>query len=349
MNDSLRTATVLAFERKLDCSDALFFGGSWESRSESHDWKSIKVREKSVRGTISNRLKTGGEQDPLKLDAKISNPNLQTVDVATLPSGADTLKVQFSLRIMNILGVPSACNNLEYQSKLCETIEKYSDSYRFDELARRYSFNLANGRFLWRNRLGAQEVEVRVSHIVDGEKQPPCIFDALSLSLQDFQPTEEASTSLEMLKSLLVDGLSKERPILLDITAFVRMGDRQEVFPSQELILDVEKKNGHTKSRTLYQVDGVAGMHSQKIGNAIRTIDTWYSDTEESGLVPIPIEPYGSVTTLGKAYRQPKGKQDFYSLLDGWLLSDKIPSTENQHYVMAILIRGGVFGKAESN
>ena len=84
----------------------------------------------------------------------------------------------------------------------------------------------------------------------------------------------------------------------------------------------------------------MAGMHSQKIGNAIRTIDTWYSDAE----FPIAVEPYGAVTTLGTAFRQPKQKQDFYSLLDNWVLKDSMPEPEQQHYVMAVLIRGGVFG-----
>jgi len=40
-------------------------------------------------------------------------------------------------------------------------------------------------------------------------------------------------------------------------------------------------------------------MHSQKIGNALRTIDTWYEKSKESG--PIAIEAYGSVTPQGEA------------------------------------------------
>ena len=63
---------------------------------------------------------------------------------------------------------------------------------------------------------------------------------------------------------------------------------------------------------------------------------------EELG--PIAVEPYGSVTTLGKACRRPTDKLDFYNLLDGWLLKDKLPPVEQQHFVMATLIRGGVFG-----
>ena len=97
------------------------------------------------------------------------------------------------------------------------------------------------------------------------------------------------------------------------------------------------------KSKYLYQLNGQAAMHSQKIGNALRTIDTWHPETEEVG--PIAVEPYGSVTNRGKAYRQPKEKTDFYNLLDNWLLKDKAPELEQQHYVMAMLVRGGVFGE----
>lgn len=143
------------------------------------------------------------------------------------------------------------------------------------------------------------------------------------------------------LARLIADGLTGKAHVLLRVTAFVRLGEGQEVFPSQELILDKEQSK---KSKTLYQVDGVAGIHSQKLGNALRTIDTWYPDALEQG--PIAVEPYGSVTTQGKAYRQPAKGMDFYTLLDGWILKDKAPEPDQQHFVIATLIRGGVFGDA---
>ena len=62
---------------------------------------------------------------------------------------------------------------------------------------------------------------------------------------------------------------------------------------------------------------------------------------------PIAVEPYGSVTSQGKAYRQPNKKADFYHLLDEWVLKDKAPAVDDRHYVMATLIRGGVFGEKE--
>jgi CRISPR-associated protein Csy3 len=337
---TLKTASVLAFERKVDPSDALFFSGRWDQRGQSLSWPSVVVREKSVRGTISNRLKTK-DQDPAKLDAAIENPNLQTVDVATLPSDADTLKVGFSLRILGGVGTPSACNNTNYQLKLRSTVEGYVEEYGFSELARRYACNLSNGRFLWRNRLGAEDVVVEVAHMVNGQPHQTWSFNALEMSLRNFEQTTKSEGALLELTNLIAEGLSNARHVLLHVTAFVRIGAGQEVFPSQELILDKAK---NAKSKTLYQVNGIAGMHSQKIGNAIRTIDNWYEGAEENG--PIPVEPYGSVTTQGKAYRKPTEKVDFYSLLDNWILKDKVPQAEQQHFVMAIMIRGGVFGDA---
>ncbi|MBN9133498.1 MAG: type I-F CRISPR-associated protein Csy3 [Nitrosospira multiformis] len=338
---ALKTASVLAFERKLDPSDALFFSGSWDQRNASQEWPAVVVREKSVRGTISNRLKTK-DQDPAKLDAAIENPNLQTVDVAALPADADTLKVSFTLRVLGGAGVPSACNNADYQRKLQSTVKGYVDTHGFSELARRYAYNLANGRFLWRNRLGAEQVSVDVAQLVDGRAAQSWTFDALSLSLRHFDAPAEVASPLVQLTALIAEGLASNRHVLLQVIAFVRVGAGQEVFPSQELILDKAKT---IKSKTLYTVNNIAGIHSQKIGNALRSIDDWYAGAEENG--PIPVEPYGSVTTQGKAYRKPTDKVDFYSLLDNWLLKDRVPATEQQHFVMATLIRGGVFGDAD--
>jgi CRISPR-associated protein Csy3 len=337
---ALKTASVLAFERKLDPSDALFFSGLWDGRVTSSGWPAVTVRAKSVRGTISNRLKTK-DQDPAKLDAAIENPNLQTVDVATLPADADTLKVSFTLRVLGGAGTPSACNNADYQRKLLDTIKGYVDANGFAELARRYACNLANGRFLWRNRLGAEQVQVQIAQLVQGQPAQSWTFDALALSLRHFDAPPEAAAALAELSALIAAGLAGQSHVLLQVTAFVRAGAGQEVFPSQELILDKEKSG---KSKTLYTVSGMAAMHSQKVGNALRSIDTWYEEADQNG--PIAVEPYGSVTTQGRAYRQPKKKDDFYSLFDGWLIKDQVPAPEQQHFVMATLIRGGVFGDA---
>lgn len=337
--DTLKTASVLAFERKLDPSDALFHAGNWDKRDS---WVPIAVREKSVRGTISNRMKTK-DLDPAKLDAEVQKPNLQTIDVATLPHDADTLQVSFTLRVLGNIDQPSACNDAAYRHKLQATVKGYAEQNGFNELAYRYACNLANARFLWRNRIGAEQVEVKVEQLVDGQARETWTFDALSLSLRHFDSHGNNATALKALAQVISNGLLGEQHVLLRITALARLGVGQEVFPSQELIMD---RGRGDKSKTLYTVSGIAGLHSQKVGNALRSIDTWYEEAASNG--PIAVEPYGSVTTQGKAYRQPrnKSKDDFYSLLDAWVLKDKVPALEQQHFVIATLIRGGVFGEA---
>ncbi|HEY4436584.1 MAG TPA: type I-F CRISPR-associated protein Csy3 [Lelliottia sp.] len=323
---AVKTASVLAFERKLATSDAVMYSGSWQGEN----WQPIRIQEKAVRGTISNRLKNALTSDPAKLDAEIQKANLQRVDVAALPADADTLQVKFTLRVLGNLSTPSVCNDRVYQDELCQVVEGYIGEHGFGELARRYATNLANGRFLWRNRVGAEQITIKVK----GSQQ--WAFDAHAHALRDFSATDEKLSGLaqEIEKGLRGDGF-----VLLSVEAQVRLGAGQEIFPSQELVLD----SNSTKSRLLYQVDNVAGMHSQKIGNALRTIDTWHPHAAELGA--IAVEPYGSVTSRGVACRQPKDKMDFYTLLDSWVTKGQKPDVDQQHYVMAMLIRGGVFGE----
>lgn len=330
---SLKTASVLAFERKLNPSDALMYAGNWADRANAANWPSIAISEKAVRGTISNRLKSSKAPDDAKLDAEVQKPNLQTVDAAALPPDADTLLVNFTLRVIGGVGHPSACNSQAYQQALHTTVSSYVDTHGFDELAHRYACNLANGRFLWRNRLGAEAVEVQVRI---GENAL-LVFDAYARPQDDFGP----NSALEPVADAISTGLSGDQYTLLHVNAFAKIGPGQEVYPSQELVQD------KVKSKHLYQVDGTAALHSQKIGNALRTIDTWHP--EEAGHTgAIAAEPYGSVTSRGIACRTPKSNSDFYTLFDKWVCKGTAPDTEQQHYVMAILVRGGVFGEVNS-
>lgn len=324
---SVKTASVLAFERKLATSDAMMYAGNWLGDS----WQPIEIKEKAVRGTISNRLKNAIANDATKLDAEIQKANLQRVDTAALPADADTLKVVFTLRVLGNLATPSVCNDMAYQNAIQQTIEGYISEHGFAELARRYAANLANGRFLWRNRIGAEQIQVSVS--AQGQAW---VFNGHDYSLREFSQDDEEIASLA---ALIEQGLCGQAWVMLTVEAQVRLGAGQEVFPSQELVLD----SNSSKSRVLYQVAGIAGIHSQKIGNALRTIDTWHPKVDELGA--IAVEPYGSVTSRGMACRQPKDKMDFYTLLDSWVTKGIKPDVEQQHYVMAVLIRGGVFGE----
>ena len=329
--NKINTASVLAFERNLDVSDGFF----WQTnRGQSARITPVEIREKSVRGTISNRLKKAIANDPAKLDAEIEKPNLQTVDVATLEEDNDTLVVRWTLKVLPFTGRPSVCNDMAYSARLNEVIQSYLSEHGLRELAHRYATNVANARWLWRNRLGAEAISVHVTGSVAGNLIKISFSDAKAIDLNSFGSSDE---NLARLVELILAGLEGKEFVMLHVEAKAVVGAGQEVFPSQELILDTSKK----KSKVLYQINGKAGMHSQKIGNALRTIDTWHGADID---FPIAVEPYGSVTTLGSAFRQPKNNTDFYTLLDNWVLKGELPELDQQHYVIAVLVRGGVFG-----
>lgn len=334
-NDKV-VASVLAFEKKLVPSDGYLYGTNWDKRAEQ---SALKLIEKSVRGTISNRLKPAVAGDLLKLNAEVEKANLQKVDACALGENQDTLKVGFTLKVLGGVENPSACNNETFLKLYNDVAKNYISTYGFSELAKRYALNIANARFLWRNRVGAEKVEV----VVTVNDQAAVTFNALNYPLHNFDSIDE---NIQNLANQIASALKGEIPyLLIKVEAYALVGKGQEVYPSEELVLD---KGKGEKSKILYHVNDVAAIHSQKLGNALRTIDTWYPEFDEKKTA-IAIEPYGAVTNLGKAYRTPKDKKDFFTLFDKYALGESLENPDQEHYVMAVLVRGGVFGQSSKD
>lgn len=337
------TASVLAFEKKLVPSDGYMFGTQWEERNSNASQTALQLIEKSVRGTISNRLKAAIKSDPVKLNAEVEKANLQTVDSCALAPEQDTLKLHFTLKVLGGVQTPSACNNALFKESYTKAVNSYIEKESFKELGKRYAFNLANARFLWRNRVGAENIEVQVNALNKNSKQS-WLFDATEFSTRHFNNNDKQV--IELGERIAAALSSEDDFLMLEINCFAQVGKAQEVYPSEELVLD---KGKGKKSKILYSVNDIAAMHSQKLGNALRSIDTWYPefDNAEKTAGPIAIEPYGAVTNLGKAYRTPKDKQDFYTFFDKWARGTELDRIEDEHYVMATLVRGGVFGESD--
>ncbi len=334
-------ATVLAFEKKLVPSDGMMYGTNWENRNDTATHNPLRLREKSVRGTISNRLKAAIQNDPLKLNAEVEKPNLQTVDSCALTEEQDTLLLKFTLKVLSNIQQPSACNHQEFNQKYTAIAEDYIEKEGFKELAKRYATNLANARYLWRNRVGVENLEVNIKLV---GTDTSWTFDAKKINFRDFNNQDE---SIQSLADEIAAALSGQKDYsLLDIVAYAQVGKAQDVYPSEELVLDKSNNAKGGKSKVLYSIEDVAAMHSQKIGNAIRCIDTWYPDYDPEATGPIALEPYGAVTNLGIAYRNPKAKSDFFTLFDKWVLEGELENTHDKHYVMGVLVRGGVFGES---
>jgi CRISPR-associated protein Csy3 len=320
MSKAIELPSLLSFDRKLETSDALMYAGNWEDiENNAATWQKIAVTKRYNRSTQS----AYGIDDAKKSEP---NPVSSDSDDANLPHDKDTLKVIFTTRVIGNIGQPFACNEPAFEALISENVNLFKNEDNFTALAYRYAYNIANGRFLWRNRVSAEEVKIEVRH---GEERQLLVFDAHAFSLKNFDKNNE-DANLQALTQLIQSGLNAEDDFtLLEVIAYVKIGKGQHVFPSQ-------KMNMGEKGKVLFQLDHCAAIHNVKIGNALRTIDDWYENAE----FPIAAEPYGSVTQRGQAYR--KSKNDLYTLILAWLNGKDI-TTNDKNFVVANLIRGGVF------
>ena len=319
---SIELPNLLSFERKLENSDALMFSGNW-TQQDKEDWQPIKIIPRLNRSTQSAQ----GISDDKKTQP---NPVASSNDDANLPLEHDTLKLSFTLRLIGNLGLPFACNSPDFETAIKQKVDEFKQTEMLDELSKRYAYNIANGRFLWRNRVGAKNItiKVKIDRQDSDEKSKSLTFDAYKYSLNNF---ENADKDIIKLAEAIKEGLSSHTFIFISVDAFVELGSGQRVFPSQEM-------NMGEKRKVLFKIHDQAAMHNVKVGNALRTVDDWYPNAE----FPIAAEPFGAVTQRGQAYR--KSKIDLYTLMVAWVNDDKL-SDEDKAYVVANLIRGGVFSK----
>lgn len=332
-------ASVLAFSGRINVSNGMMYSTKWGEDMDTEK-QPIPIDEKTVKGTMAFRPKKNlAAGDPMKVNAELTKANIHTVDSASLIPGDDTLLMEFSMKVLSGVQYPCACNNRTCYDNIVTAVEDYIDNYDFSELGIRYAMNIANGRFLWRNRVGANHICIDVS--VDGEATH-WSFTAHEYSLFDFDSVDE---KVQEFGKRIADTLSGGYDYtLFHITVYVQLGDNQPVYPSQEMITNQHGDN--VKSKVLFQINGNAAMHSEKLGNAIRTIDTWYPGYEEDYMGPININTFGTVVSQGKAYRPISEKKDFYTLFDKLVEDGDLPDEDDKHYVMAVLVLGGVFGSS---
>jgi CRISPR-associated protein Csy3 len=73
-------------------------------------------------------------------------------------------------------------------------------------------------------------------------------------------------------------------------------------------------------------------------------VDVWPHLKEHISAGPIALDVYGALTVRGHAFRHPtETNLDFYTLFDNWVMGGSL-SVKEQHFVIGLLIRGGVFG-----
>lgn len=352
---SLKTG-MLAFARSVQITEGVFYA---TSSAKPEVLTPIEILEKGVRGQSSE----GNAKKPGQ-----SNP--QSVEYAIVPQGHDGVRLSFSVRFMPLSLRPHACNNTDVGRAYARLAKAYRARGGYSTLALLYVWNIANARFAWRNRFQSDAMTVSVQ--VDAGK---LVFNPFHLSLEKPATRDDLCAALKQGDAAVLDALiagvaeglanDTHAGFVVKVAWDAVMEPAQEVFPSQEYVRG--EKTDESLSRVFAKLPTFfagrelmqASMHSQKIGAALRHIDIWHGS--ESHEAPIAVNPYGGVQETGDVLRDKKTQRSFYDLrakaealisglenptLDGEISGDA-------HFVMANLIRGGVFGesdkKAEAN
>ena len=295
-------------------------------------------------GFVTNKSNYVKKEDAKKL----GESNLQTSDNAFLSNYNNLLRINFIITFCPLDFNKYKCQyvSLELKKRLNEVVEEYKNWTKFEELARRYVINILNMSFAWRNIELGLPYQLKIIPCKSYDFEEPIIFtkDDYGKGKIDFRERNKffiddksINDKANILIKLVQSVLSNE----LDFLNFLVIADiktyNNEIWPSQKYV------KGELK-RHYYTYNGMPAFTRQKVGNAIRTIDTWYTDFQELR-IPLPISPFAPDRTSGLAKRLPN-QDDFYTFEKEILENGKSIKSlgDNAHYFIANLIHGGVFG-----
>lgn len=346
---SVKLPAVLSVQRGTIVSDGVMSSVVPQSDGSTKK-ESIRVIRHGIRGT--------------NINPKGDDPsNIQRTESAKTCSSATGLEVRFAFRTIDATSLLFACASKDYRKALEEFVERFFQDGvpEFDELCRRYARNVLNGRWLWRNRT--------LGHVSVQANAQGNTYSSKGSSLMNFN--NYTNDEISFARDVIAAGFLGQH-VAAEIVGTVDFGftGQVEVYPSQNMvtskpdgfarslyktdliaqkdllaILSTSKKNGADAGDfSADMIDmGRAALRDQKIGNALRTIDTWYPDFNGS---PIPIEPNGASLEFNTIYRTKKsGSKELLTLIDE--LKPGTTVDPRAIYVMALLVRGGVFSEKQ--
>lgn len=340
--------SVLSSTRSIVVSDARMYS----LVNGDHLDHPVEVVRHGIRATQNLPTKREGEGETSRTVAAKEVRNLQMTDTAKVHPDAECLVVETSLSFTDVeTGIEIAGGKEDdaetlgaFRQSIDHFIERFKRSKSISELSNRYARNLLNGRWLFRNRMVAEDIEIQISQ---GDKVL-CRVRALDVPFNDFDaPSIDEVTVAKEIQA----GLLGERPKPLTVTAYVSLMAKGavEVFPSQNYVEN--KPKGFARSLYVYlprpvrrdatepQVVGLAAIRDAKVVNAIRTIDTWY-ESDNPKPTPIPVEPNGANLSFMRFFRP--GKSSAFDMLKRLNALD-VESDDAKFAAACFLVRGGVY------
>ncbi len=320
---SVKIPTLLAITGAIDPSHAVFY-----SSFDGENKAPLNKSSFTVLGTLGS-YEAGKKSTPET--TPFGNP--QRIDGCYLPQDHAYLHVKGNIKFSNMINSVSS-NGPEVAAAIKAFYSEYTATDGVREYARRVITQLENGYTLFRNKYG---FDIKLILDINGNKEVFSINTKMT-----FGDTSSNQAGFDLAVDKITKSLSGDIDdlFILSYEYIVNMGEGQEVYPSEEFM---DGGEGKMLFSTLFNGEDVTGMHSQKIGNAIRTIDTWYSDDD---VYPIPVDPYGpdkKSMCLRRSGVSSKSNS-IYSVLMR-MVNEGISLTSNDaHYLAASIIRGGVLG-----
>jgi CRISPR-associated protein Csy3 len=342
--------------RKIDATIGQFYAAGPEGEIIAP----VEVTRASFRGPSGTHkdgyLDTGAPRSTEDPELNIRKPNLQAGDIAQLPMSASYLRVDYSLRIHGDLEAIDV-NDREVAKAIAAFVDACRPAGLINDLGARIVWNIMNGRALWRNRSGS-EVMISVRDLDSARFWGAKANTIPLLAYPGLDALAAASIMEEPVSDLIAlvgDALASQSAVSrrLEVRMLAKMVPGAPVWPSQEMTVDGEK------DKILYSIDTRnddgsvfrhAAMHTQKIWNALRTIDEWHGGDVDGA---IAVEVYGFVQRLQMATRLP-GQNDAYTLFKTIpSLTAAIAAGHHEDpkvrgdalFLLGLLMRGGVWGK----
>lgn len=351
---SIQRPSVFSIQRGMSCTDGKMF--SVIKVGDDYKEEPIKVVRHGIRGVL------GTEDAHTKVDSK-GTSNIQITETAKTSQNACGLAVNFAIKPMALSHSLFGCDSPEYRRVFNEFISEFAGSESLAEVCRRYARRIGDGSWMWRNLVLASEVEVAVKWGQD------------SVIMKQTRSKDFANYSQEERKlgAAIHAVLRGELTTTFNVkgTIFFGCTGGFEVFPSQSFVGD--KPDGF--ARPLFKIDpisyaklkeivdqdsprefqdfvdmGIAGLRDQKIGNAIRRIDTWYKK-DVMDAPAVAVEPNGADLGENVFHRPVDNAFKFLGQIDD--LTQRLKNKPGEvdpdsAYLGAVIIRGGVFGAQNS-
>lgn len=314
---------IFSVERAINVSRGIMYQTSFKDRASFKEDLGIGNR-KGI-GTQNN---FDAKVTPEEIEKKVSQAQIFEADYCYLHNNNDTLILKYNVKFLPLTQRVSRINGIENKNEIVDLIHEYIGSHSMRELSIRYVNNIVNARGLWRNRGCAVEIETRI--FADNDKI--YTFDSKAFSIREFTYDNDDICELAQMAEAALTG--NREMFSIDVIHYARLGFGHEVYPSQEFI-----DGGSAK--TLFKIGNNAGIHSEKLGNAIRTIDTWYPDFDKYGM-PIAISPYGAAKLVEAAFRRER-KYALSGIFDVKVNEKKEISENEFSFLIANFIRGGFF------